>query len=384
MQGQWAYMIHQSVRLIVSYALRFVKLILQGSVFFMKKRKDGRWVKSKNINGKRVYFYSSETTERKAIRDIENQMLNYCDKEENGKTFQEVADEWEENHYKELQWQTSNRYKSLVSHLTEAFGTYYIKNITSKDVELFFNRLVQQKYSTKSLKDQMSITKMIFKYAVINEYINNNVTEYLRPPKGKPKVTRESLTDEEIKIIENNIFRDFGKLAYFLLYTGLRKGEALALTYGDIDFKNNIISVTKSIEHHNNTPHLKLPKTEAGIRNVPLLNNVKAILPKKYKNNDIVFSQNGNYMTSSYFNKNWQKYKKDSGIDVTPHQLRHTFATLLYEWNIDVKDSQTLLGHSDIATTRNIYTHVRKSRLEYTADIINKRLSSSCQNVQNA
>ena len=69
----------------------------------MKRRKDGRYQKSKTINGKRIVFYSSEPTERKAIRDIENQMLAYSQKEELGKTFGEVADEWEETHYKNLE-----------------------------------------------------------------------------------------------------------------------------------------------------------------------------------------------------------------------------------------------------------------------------------------
>ena len=216
----------------------------------MKQRNDGRYVKVKTIDGRRVSFYSSEPTEKRAIRDIENQMLEYKEKAERGKTFREVADEWEENHYKSLQWQTIHRYKSLVAHLADYFRDEYIRRITVKDMNNFFARLAAQQFSTKSLKDQMSITKMIFRYALINEYVDNNVTQYLTTPKGTPKQQRSSLTDDEIRIICNNTDKDFGTLAYFLLYTGLRKGEALALTYGDIDVHNSVIHITKSLEHH--------------------------------------------------------------------------------------------------------------------------------------
>ena len=348
----------------------------------MKKRKDGRYQKSKTINGKRIVFYSSESTERKAIRDIENQMLAYSQKEELGKTFGEVAEEWEESHYKNLEWQTERRYKSMVLHLLDGFKSVkgfkkeYIKSISTKDIENFFEEMVRLKYSTKSLKDQMSVTKMIFKFAIIKGYIEKNVTEYLSPPKGTPKTVRQCLNDKEIKIVQDNTKNNFGLLAYFMMYTGLRKGEALALTYADIDRKNNVISVTKSIEHYGDMPRVKMPKTEAGTRSVPLLDVVKKVLPKG-KKNQIVFSENGNYMRNSYFNRCWKNYCDETGLKITSHQLRHTFATLLYEWEIDVKDSQELLGHSDISTTRNIYTHIRQSRITDTTNRINAKLQNA-------
>lgn len=351
----------------------------------MKKRADGRFVRTVTINGKRKMFYSSEPTEKKAERDIMRQMVEFEAKQQEkakGKTFQEVADEWEEEHYKHLQWQTEHRYKSLVAHLNERFKDCYIREITTKEIELFFLNYAKM-YSNKSTKDQMNVAKMIFKYAMINEYIDKNPIEYLSAPKGIPGKSRKALTDEEISIIESNILREFGLLAYFLLYTGMRKGEALALTYGDIDFQNNIIRINKSIEHRGNKPYLKQPKTEAGNREIPLLKNVKSILSNNHKKNEIIFSQNGQYMSKSYFDDNWKRYCESLGICITAHQLRHTFATLLFEWGIDVKDCQNLLGHTDITTTRNIYTHVRKNRMQATADKINNAISSCSQPVVN-
>lgn len=345
----------------------------------MKKRADGRYVRSVTINGKRKMFYSSEPTEKKAERDIMRQMVAFEAKQEEeakGKTFEEVADEWEEQHYKTIQYQTAERYKSLVARLVDTFKNVHIRDITAKDIDNFLERMVYNQFSTKTIRDQASISRMIFRYAIVNGYISSNPAEYIKPPKGKPKQERQPLTYEEMIRVENGILHDFGFLAFFLLYTGLRKGEALALTYGDIDTKNNKIKINKSLEHIGNRPNVKTPKTESGNRIVPLPEIIKNMLPKNKKSSDIVFSQNGTYMRKSYFRKHWIKYCKDTGLNATPHQFRHTYATFLFECGITEKDAQVILGHSDIALTHNIYTHVREDRISQTCNILNENIKS--------
>lgn len=369
---------HKS-RLYFSISLFKCQILMKGyGKMGLTRRKDGRWCKTKTINGERIFFYSTEPTERKAIKDIENQMIEYNGKIQRGKLFKDVATEWEREHYEKIAHQTMHRYVSLTAKIKDSFGSKYIKQITVDDINKFLSELVYLKYSTKTIKDEVSVLKMIFKYADSKCYISSNVTQFISPPKGEPKKERTALADDEIKIIDNNIDKEFGLLAYFILYSGLRKGEALALTYGDIDMENNIIHVTKSVEHINNTPHIKTTKTKAGIRSVPLLDKLKSVLPKG-ESDEIIFNQNGEYMTASYFHKHWKKYKEQTGLDVTAHQLRHTFTTLLFEWDIDEKDSQEILGHSDISTTRNIYTHIRKNRMTDTLNKINQKLSESCQ-----
>lgn len=349
----------------------------------LTKRKDGRWCKSKTINGTRIFFYSSENTERKALRDIENQMIEYTGKIEKGKLFKDVADEWESEHYEHIQYQTALRYKSLASRIVDHFGNKYITRISTEDIMSFMNNLAAEQFSSKSIKDEMSVLKMIFKYAKIKNYISENITLYLMPPKGKPKEERSALNDEEIKLVEDSIDCDFGLLAFFILYSGLRKGETLALEWEDIDFEQNIIKINKSVEFVGCTPRLKSPKTKAGERIVPLIDKLKDVLVK-YKATGIVFNQDGHHMNSSYFQRHWKNYKDETGLTVSPHQLRHTFTTLLYEWDVSDKDTQEILGHADISTTRNIYTHIRQSRMTETLKKINQKLSQSCQDVVTA
>lgn len=346
----------------------------------LTRRKDGRWCKSKTINGKKVFFYSSQPTERKAAKDIENQMLAYTEQEEIGKSLKEVAYEWKEDHYKTIQYQTAFRYNSYVERFINYFADKYIKEITAEQIELFYNGMVIDGFSSKTIKDQAGIVKMIMRYALIKRYIEVDVSQYITPPKGKAKQERQPLTPDEIRRVQSDIFSDFGKIAYFLLYTGLRKGELLALTYKDIDLKNNLITINKSVEYVGNTPRIKQPKTASGIRKVPLPDILIPIVKCKHSKSDIVFSQNGEIMTKSYFSAEWKRYCKRLGINVTAHQFRHTYATMLFEWDISEKDAQTILGHADISTTHNIYTHISESRIIQTTKNINDKIKS-CQKV---
>ena len=116
--------------------------------------------------------------------------------------------------------------------------------------------------------------------------------------------------------------------------------------------------MTKSVYHDGTTAKIIDTKTEAGERQIDLLPALENIIPK-LKNADYFFTdKGGKILSNGKFEKAWARYVKRLDIDVTPHQLRHYYATRLYELDIDVKTAQYLLGHSDITTTQNIYTHI--------------------------
>ena len=95
----------------------------------LTRRKDGRFLKTKTINGKKIFFYSSEPTEKRAEKDITKQMIEYAAKESIGKKLLKVCDEWEEHHYKNVKVQTEERYKSYVKRFNNFFEDEYIKKI---------------------------------------------------------------------------------------------------------------------------------------------------------------------------------------------------------------------------------------------------------------
>jgi integrase len=178
-------------------------------------------------------------------------------------------------------------------------------------------------------------------------------------------VTRRELpSDADIEIIKRSVDLLFGLFAYFILYSGLRRGELLALKWEDIDFDRNTISVNKAMYWNVNQPVIKDTKTEAGNRVVPLLQPLKDHLTG---GEGYIFG----LPTQTVFRRKWNKYRAETGIEVTPHQLRHAFATICYEAGIEDKDAQQLLGHASVSTTRDIYTHIREQRKQQTAEKLN-------------
>ena len=120
----------------------------------LTKRKDGRWCKSKTINGTRIFFYSSENTERKALKDIENQMIEYTGKIEKGKLFKDVANEWEKIKREELDPVTWYKtYKAAYAQVMERFSDFNISEIKPLDIDKYFKKLKTEKYFYLQIHD---------------------------------------------------------------------------------------------------------------------------------------------------------------------------------------------------------------------------------------
>lgn len=343
----------------------------------MKKRKDGLYQKSVMINGKRVYFYSSAPNQKMAEKDFLQQIINYTEKEEKGKLFKTVAEEWEQEHYGKLAYSTEQRYRPLVCYAINYFDGFYIKDMHANDIMRFMKSRIQKGYAGKTVSHQMSVLNMIFEHACISGYIQNNPCQYVHIPGNLPKKKRGIPAVDEIERIKSNTDKPFGLIAYFMLYSGLRKGEALALTYSDIDFKNKMINVTKSVYYESNQPRIKSPKTEAGARKVILLDCLAEKLPKR-KIGLVFHNESGTYMTHHEFAQGWKRYQKETGITATPHQLRHAYASyILHDSGIDIKTAQELMGHADISTTQNIYTQITEQRMKAAAEKLNAFTCSS-------
>lgn len=342
----------------------------------MKQRKDGRWCRSVKIDNKRVFFYSLEKTEKKAAKDIERQMVEYSQKEQKTKLFETVADNWYEEHSEKLSYTTADKYKPHLKFIKEYFSDMYINDITPNDVKHIISRRINMNYSQKTVQHTLSVMKMIFEYACINQLIRDNPCAYIKVPQNLPKTKRLIPTKQDIETIKSSIDKPFGLFAYFLLYTGLRRGEALALTYNDIDFKKKRISINKSVYFQGNKPYLKEPKTQAGKREVILLDCLAAHLPRNKIG--LVFTDNGSHLMQHQFFKYWKDYQHITGLDITAHQIRHAYCSyILHDMGVDVKTAQYLMGHADISTTQNIYTQITTDNLRRTEELLNIKLSNA-------
>lgn len=334
----------------------------------MKKRPDGRYVKKITLpNGKSKYLYSTANTEREAIKDFNKQMLALEDEQEKASNFDNIAKEWADKHFPTLELNTLKSYKVSYRQAVEYFGDTPVDKIEPEDASKYIDYLKERGYAKKTIKERLAVLKQIFKFAInVKKEIKANPCQFLKVPKdAKAPVKREAATEEEENIIRhlsNNV--PFGYFAKFLLYTGCRRGEAAALTPKDIDYVNHTVRVDKTVVWDGNFPQIKpIPKTEAGERYIPLPDIIFEELENRKKNKYIFPNEEGKLLKNHEYEKLWRRLRSVANIDCTAHQLRHSYTTMLFDAGIDVKTAQTWLGHRDIKTTLDIYTHLSKTRL---------------------
>ena len=168
----------------------------------------------------------------------------------------------------------------------------------------------------------------------------------------------------------------------FLCFTGLRRGEMVALTPEDIDLNNRIINVNKSTYYKNNQAIIKSTKN-GEIRQVPIFDIIYSGLIKRMNNKYLFTGIDKNKMCSEQcLKRKLEKTCKQVGYKFTYHQCRHTFITLMYNAGIDVKQAQKWSGHKDINVLLNIYTHLEQKKnnenISKMNSYLNKNVSKKC------
>ena len=330
----------------------------------MKKRADGRYAKSITINGKRIFFYG------KSANEINKKILAFQEETEKGRLFNDVADEWDAWHRDEVSTATTVAYAHPLREIKARQQNVYIRTLTAKDIKSHLNDLVLQDYSRKLIARYLSIYVQIGSYATERGWLDINPAKNVTMPRtAKKAVRRNPATEDEENAIRENI--DLWLYPYFILMTGCRKGEALAVQFKDIDRERKVIHITKAISYEENSAgKIKLPKTDAGIRDVPLLDDLAKVLPKGKPNHYLFGGEH--WLHKSAFARKWKSYCEQTGVSTTPHCLRHSYATLLYEKGVDIKAAANVLGHSDEALTARLYEHFREKQLQTVYDKLNR------------
>jgi integrase len=333
----------------------------------LTRRADGRLVKTivDKRTGKRVYIYG------KTEREITQKMLEYQQKEEKGRTFTEVAEEWWNATERNWSDKTINVYKAAFNDAIEYFGEKSVNEIKTKQVTAYLQRFAAMGYAYTSVVRRQHIVKQILDHAIMENDIELNPCSASKIPRNLEQNKRPAAPVSEEQIVRET--RDQFPLYYIALMTGMRRGEILALQWQDINFDENTIRVCKSVSHVGNDPTIKKPKTKSGERVVPLLADLKeyflSIDPRPAKHYVLSGEKP---MTQSKFEWEIKRYKERTGIKSTPHQLRHSFATIALECGVDAKSVQEILGHKHVSTTLDIYTDFRKKSVDNAAKKLNE------------
>lgn len=362
----------------------------------LKKRPDGLYqisvVVEQGGKKKRKYFYGHTQQEAK------RKMIAWQEEQAKGRSFSEVANEWQKKHWPEIALATQNCYAPALNRALSDFADVGIQAVTPLDVKRSVDAMGKQGYAHHSVAIYLCVLKQIFDHGILMQDVTENPTTTVKVPKGLTTTKRECPEDEQLDVIRKNTDKPFGLFPYMLLYTGLRRGELLALQWQDIDFGKRRISVTKSVTYagDGNQPKIKSTKTEAGEREIIMLDRLAPLLFERQGKPDEYIFGGAKPLTQSVYRTAWLNYCVEVGLSktvevqrvrrkkkvtvmeqkptVTPHQLRHGFATICYEMGVDPKDAQQLLGHKKLEVTMDTYTHIRKSRFDKVADKLNKAL----------
>ena len=313
----------------------------------MYKTKKGLWRQAVTIDGK------TKTFSAKNKKDLMMKIAQYRS-EPHGIPLDKLADEWIEDVEERLSYNTMKGYRSAYKKIINDWKDKPVDEITSQDVLSWLKRY--DNYAQKTITNLLLVLRLIIDYGCVHYGLKYNPCDKVRPPKGTGKKSREFPSPEDIEIVNSNTELPFGLFLYAILYTGMRRGEICALRWKDVDFKNKRIHIRQSSYWTNDHErHDKGPKSSAGERDVPLLDSLADKLKKiKGKSDELVFGDLKGYQ----IDKGIRKYMKETGLQCTPHGLRHGFASILFKQGLDVKTIQYVMGHAQSSTTMEIYVHL--------------------------
>lgn len=378
-----------------------------------QKRADGRYAVQiyigKDESGKRRYKTVYGETQKEANQkaaELKAQLGRGIDVTADRDTFEEWATLLLTSKKRKLsaaQYEINN-YR--LKYFVERFGKMPLKSVKPFLVDDALDELAERNPATgkptakKTLQSYAQICSQVFKFAIKNRVTDYNPVNDVSVTATVQSKKRRALSEEERQwiITADNSCR--WKLpAMLAMLAGLRRGELTALTWNDIDLKNKTISITKSYDFK--AKEIKAPKSEAGNRivGIPdvLVEYLDAIKPVGIY---VCTNKKGGLMSVESWERLCESMMTDLEIahgtsgkknKFAPeptiftinkfgwHELRHTYATILFEAGVDVLTAQHLLGHADPETTLKIYTHLENEQKSRSFAKLNAFLNPSCK-----
>ena len=308
-------------------------------------------------------------------------------------------------------------YRTFVS---PEIGKLRIATLKKSDIKAFYNSLVDGKNLKIATVDNIhTVLHQVLEVAVEDRYMRTNISDNLmKELKQSHNIGQErkrALTEPEQELFldflkrDNTPYRHWYPVFAVMVNTGMRVGEITGLRWEDVDFEENVIEVSHTLVYYNHSDEgcyfsIHTPKTEAGTRVIPMLDEVReAFLEEKsYQESnqlkckasidgytDFIFiNRFGNVQHQGTLNKALRRIIRDcndmqlakGGKDplllprFSCHSLRHTFTTRLVEAGVNLKVIQDALGHKDFSTTMDIYTDVTKELRQREFDSLQEKM----------
>lgn len=360
----------------------------------IRQKKDGRYEGRFTYKGESYTFYSMDLKAlKKEIQDKRYEVEHGIYAKETKVSVNSWFSTWMEEYKKNtVKYGTYSLYeKAYRLYVKTYIGRKNMADIRPEHIQAIYNKLQTEGYSSETIKLVSMVLNGMFKQAYKNQMILRNPVDFATAPRNKKKKKEFRVMSQE----EQKIFLEYASRSlYYNLYivalgTGMRSGELRALEWKDIDFKNKVIHVKGTLKYIKGEGYKKdTPKTATSQREIPMLDEVWNTLKRQRKEQrelkfalgdhwqptpgleDLVFPSQyhrkgfGIPIGQAAINDDMKKIVCDinqAGIEfesITPHTLRHTFATRGLENGIPPKVMQELLGHTSITMTLDIYSHV--------------------------
>lgn len=263
---------------------------------------------------------------------------------------------------RKLSDETVKNYMYDLNRFSDYLGNQSFNDVTTKDIEKYLITL--NDYDPKTVSRVITSINNLYIFLLQNKKVSFNPCEFIDRPKLIKKLPDVLNVDEVNNLLDiplNSKFDYRNKAMLEILYgCGLRINELINLTTRDIDFENSVLRCMGK-----GSKERIVPINDYIIFYLEEYLNIRSSFFKKNVNDYLFLNNHGNKMTRQGFLKNLNKILGEKNIKkkVTPHTLRHSFATHMLDGGADLRSIQLLLGHSDISTTK-IYTHISHEKVK--------------------
>lgn len=351
------------------------------------KRKDGRWegrfIKYRTPEGKAIYgsVYAKSYSEVKAKR--EKAIEDYKKSTEAifpYNSISSVTREFLNEHRFTIKDSTYARYVEIAdTHLIPDVGELNIAEFSQDQANSYIVHLQSEgkcgggALAPKTVKDIISVLKLVFKYAEKRRYLPASSLSFTIPKQAKSTIQILNETQQtKLESYVCSIADPYKFGVYLCLYTGLRIGELCALRWSDVDSENSTLSVNRTVLRVKNTmPNadkktrllINSPKTPSSERVIPLAGQLNSYLKSLREQesaigNVYVLTGSSNFIEPRNYYERYKRYLESCGLNgFNFHALRHTFATRCIEAGVDPKVLSEILGHASVRITLDRYVH---------------------------
>jgi integrase len=346
-----------------------------------------------SLTGKRNRMYKTVKGSKREANSMMHKMINEMDEglrvKKSPITVGQWMDQWVSLYLVNVEETTIVGYKGKIKNYIKPYlGKILLQSLRTEHVQKMINDMLARGLSPKNARETFNNLNAAMKKAHVLKMVRENPCMAVELPRVKryhANVYNVQTMKQVLSVAEG---KDIYLIVFLALMTGMRRGELLALRWDNVDLDKKVIKVRSNMVRGENAPVIKEPKTESGIRDLVIGDDVVHVLKQakiQYLKDRmeqgplfqdlgfVIRQKDGSPFTPDALTRKWRRFIDENNLpSIRFHDLRHSNATALIQAGINPKVVQQRLGHADVSTTLSIYTHVLPEMDEEAAATLDK------------